>query len=309
MGVAKIQYHERKVPYGNVGRKFAWEEGVELTRKVFGGLDAQFLEIFDTFLSNGQIDAFPKKGKHGGAFCAHYTTKLPTYILLNHGETLDSIQTLAHEVGHGINNELMRAAQPEIYFGAPTSTAEVASTFTEDFVLQEILRTADEETRLAIMMNKLNDDISAIFRQVACYRFEEELHRAFRDKGYLSKSDIGGIFRKHMEAYMGEAVEQSPGSENWWIYWEHIRNFFYVYSYAMGLLVGKAMQNGVRKDKSFIAKVKEFLSAGTSDSPKNIFSKMGIDITSKDFWESGLAETERLLEDTEALARQLRKIS
>ncbi len=83
---------------------------------------------------------------------------------------------LAHELGHGINNELIREKQNALNFGTPTSTAEVASTFMEDFVLQEILRGSDDEVKLAIMVMKLNDDISTIFRQVACYAFEQELH-------------------------------------------------------------------------------------------------------------------------------------
>jgi len=78
-----------------------------------------------------------------------------------------------------------------------------------------------------------------------------------------------------MLLYMGNFVEQSPGSENWWVYWSHIRNFFYNYSYASGLLISKSLQNFVKKDPKFIDKVKIFLSAGSSDSPKNIFKNLG----------------------------------
>ena len=84
---------------------------------------------------------------------------------------------------------------------------------------------------------------------------------------------------------------------------------FYVFSYASGLLISKSLQASVRQDPQFIAKVKDFLAAGTSDSPKNIFAKMGIDITDKKFWEKGLSEIEQLLNDTEALATKLGKIS
>jgi oligoendopeptidase F len=157
-------------------------------------------------------------------------------------------------------------------------------------------------------MAKLNDDVSSIFRQVACYRFEQELHQEFRKKGYLSKDEIGVLFRKHMKAYMGPFVEQSPGSENWWVYWNHIRYFFYVYSYASGLLISKSLQNSVKKDPAFIKKVKEFLSAGLSDSPKNIFGRLGIDITDNQFWGKGLDEVELLLNETTQLAVRLKKI-
>ncbi len=308
MGVPQIKYHERGVPYGNAEWKFSFEQGVALADAVFGNLDPEFHKIFRSFLERGQLDVYPRKNKHGGAFCAHRTLAHPTYVLLNYVPELKQVTTIAHEMGHAINNELQRGKQSDLNFGVPLSTAETASVFMEDFVFDEIAKTADDETRLALMVARLQDEIAIAFRQVACYRFETELHRTFREKGYLSKKDIGAIFQKNMAAYMGEAVEQSPGSENWWVYWSHIRMFFYVYSYASGLLVGKAMQAGVKADPKFIEKVKEFLASGLSESPRNIFLKMGIDIADASFWEKGIGQIERLLMDTEALAKKLGKI-
>jgi oligoendopeptidase F len=308
LGVRKLAYHERNVEYGEIARQYSYSRAVGLVYTVLEKLDREFADIFAGFITNGQIDAYPKKGKDSGAFCIHHLMVQPTYILLNHTGKLHDVLTIAHELGHGINNELIKQKQHALDFGTPTSTAEVASTFMEDFVLDEILHSADDELRFAVMLQKLNDDVSSIFRQVACYRFEQELHREFRQKGYLSKEKIGMLFRKHMLAYMGNAVEQSDGSENWWVYWNHIRYFFYVYSYAGGLLISKSLQNSVKKDPSFIIKVKEFLSAGLSDSPKNIFAKLGINIADRGFWDRGLDEVEKLLNETEQLAKMLGKI-
>jgi oligoendopeptidase F len=308
MGVRRLRYHERNVPYGKIGAKYSFAASRELIRRVLRNLDADFAAVFREFLVNGQIDVYPRKGKAGGAFCAHHLISQPTYILLNHTDELSDVLTLAHELGHGINNELIRKRQNALNFGTPTSTAEVASTFMEDFVLQEIIGKADDESRLAIMVKKLDDDVSTIFRQIACYLFEGELHAEFRKKGYLSKEEIGRMFGRHMSTYMGDAVEQSKGSENWWVYWNHIRYFFYVYSYAGGLLISKSLQNAVKADPRFILKVKDFLSAGLSDSPRNIFLKLGIDIGDAAFWERGLAEIDHLLLETESLARRLGKI-
>jgi oligoendopeptidase F len=304
----RLQYHERNVEYGMIAKRYPYPQAVNLVYAVMNNLDRRFGQIFSGFVKNGQIDAYPRKGKDSGAFCMHHLMTQPTFILLNHTGKLHDVLTIAHEVGHGINNELIRDRHHALDFGTPTSTAEVASTFMEDFVLEEIIRSADDELRLAIMMQKLNDDVSSIFRQVACYRFEQDLHRGFRAKGYLAKDEIGKLFQTHMAAYMGKAVEQSPGSENWWVYWSHIRYFFYVYSYASGLLISKSLQHSVKKDPQFIGKVKEFLSAGLSDSPKNIFRSLGIDITDKQFWDKGLDEVEKLLEATTQLALHLGKI-
>ena len=233
--------------------------------------------------------------------------KHPTYILLNHTNKFNDVRTLAHELGHGINNELMKEKQKAINFDIPKSTAEVASTFMEDFVFQELLKKVNEEEKLIILFQKIEDDIQTIVRQIAIYNFEKELHETYRRENYLSKNKIGQMFKKNMEDYLGEFVDCSEAG-NWWIYWEHIRYYFYVYSYASGLLISKAMQKKVKENPKFIEKVKEFLSAGTSDYPKNIFMKMGIDISDSKFWENGLSEVEELLNETENLARKLGKI-
>ena len=308
MGVKKLKYHERNVEYGETAGHYSFGKAAALIGKVMRDLDPDFAAILAGFLDKGQIDVSPRKGKASGAFCAHHLLSQPTYILLNHTGTLNDVLTFAHELGHGINNELMRRSQNALNFDSPLSTAEVASTFMEDFVLRELLRKADDRTRLALMMNKLNDDVSTIFRQVACYRFEQDLHKAFRGKGHLAKEEIGALFRTHMERYMGPSVEQSPGSENWWVYWGHIRHFFYVYSYASGLLISKSLQKSVKEDAAFVSKVKEFLSSGLSDSPRNIFGGLGIDIADRSFWNKGLDEVEALIEETAALGAKLGRI-
>ena len=188
------------------------------------------------------------------------------------------------------------------------STAEVASTFFEDFVFEHLLAEVDDQTRLSLLMSKLGDQISTIHRQVACYTFEQELHQSYREQGYLSSDEIGGIFQKHMSAYMGASVEKSKGSENWWVYWSHIRSYFYVYSYASGLLISQSLQAKVRENSEFITKVKNFLGAGMSASPKQIFADLGIDIADKRFWLQGLEEMEKLLAETEKLARKLGRV-
>lgn len=310
MGVSKLAYHERNVEYAKVDNKeYKFDESYELISKVLTNLDAKFFQIFENFVKKGQVDVYSKKNKVSGAFCIYGLITHPVYILLNWTNKLQDVLTFAHELGHGINDELVKSSQNSLNFGTPTSTAEVASTFMEDFVLQELLEKADDELKLSLMMMKLNEDINSIHRQVAFYNFERELHKEFRSVGYLSKETIGKLFASHMESYMGYYVEQSDGSENWWVYVGHFRYFFYVYSYASGLLISKSLQASVKKDPKFIEKVKEFLSAGLSDSPKNIFENLGIDITNKKFWERGLSEIEVLLQETESLAKKLKLLA
>lgn len=307
-GVKKLQYHERTVEYGKLTKKFTYEKTVGLVGNVFRNLDSEFFYIFKDMVENGKIDVYPKKGKESSEMCVTLLKDRPTYILLNFSGKLNDVVTLAHEMGHAINDELIKNHQNALNMMTPVSTAEVASTFMQDFVLDLVAGKASDEDRLTLAMMRLDDAVSAVMRQVACYKFELEMHKTFREKGYISKEEIGGIFKKHMKAYMGDYVEQSAGCENWWVPWSHIRSYFYVYSYASGYLISKFLQGKVRKDPRFIGKVKVFLSAGSSQSPKDIFMGLGIDVNSKEVWLKGLEEIDGLLKEANVLSKRLGKI-
>lgn len=301
----KLSYFERAVPIGKIKKVWTFEEAKKLVAKELQKLDSELNQIFESFIKNEQLDVYPNKGKSDGAFCAHYSSTLPTYILLNHTNQWQDVKTLAHEVGHGINNELVRKNGHTLYFGTPTSTAEVASTFFEDMVLASSRGDASDQEKLIMIMSKLDDEISTIFRQVAAFRFEQTLHREYRKEGYLAKEKIGKLWQTEMKKYMGSSVNFPKGAENWWVYWSHFRNFFYVYSYASGLLIAKTLQSKVRENPKFITEVKKFLSAGTSQSPKEIFAQLGLRIEDPNFWQTGLKQFEELLTEAEKLYNKL----
>ncbi|MBD3365986.1 hypothetical protein GF360_01435 [candidate division WWE3 bacterium] len=308
LGFEQLEYHERNVPYGKAEKEYEFEDALALVNETFYDLDPEFAQYFHNYFKQGQFDAFPKKGKSSGAACFSGLKTQPIYIYLNFTKKLRNVTTIAHEMGHAIHSELVFKSQPAIYAGTSLATAETASTLMEDFVVQRILHDADDELKLALQMEQLNDSVSTIQRQIACYKFEQELHESFRREGYLSKEQIGELFQKHMAAYMGDFVEQSKGSQNWWLYWSHIRRHFYVYSYASGLLISKSLQKRVKETPEFIKEVKEVLALGTSKSPKDAFLEIDIDISNPDFWLQGLKEQSQLLDDTWTLAEKLGKI-
>lgn len=307
-GQKQLAFHERNIEYGTVSMGTNYEDAVMLVHRAYEKLDDEFAQHFAMFAREGRMDAHPRLGKSDGAFCAGASKTTPTYILLNHDQSMRNIMTIAHEAGHGMHNQLMRPQQPPLYCGTTLATAEVASTFCEDFALQELLGSATDEQRLTILVQKIDDTVATIFRQVAFYNFETELHQAFRTEGYLTSSAIGKIFQKHMKSYMGPAVSQDPGSENWWMYIGHFRRPFYVYTYASGLMISMALQRMVREDQANIEKVKDFMRAGASDTTENIFQKAGVTIAKKTFWEQSIQEIEVTLKEAKKLAKQLGKI-
>lgn len=307
-GVEKLEYYERNLEYGKTTKKYEFAEAYNLVHSTFSELNPDFGEIFKTQFANSAVDVFPKVAKSTGAFCTHASKNINSFVLLNYTNRIEDVLTLAHEMGHSVNHELSRKSVSPFYMDTSIATAEVASTFFEDFALKKLLKKADDETKLSLLMQKLNDDISTIFRQVACFKFEIDLHTKYREMGFLDLKTIGELFEKNMRAYMGESINYTNDSKNWWVYWPHIRYYFYVYSYASGLLISKTLQAEVEKDSHFIEKIKRFLESGSKDSPKNLFLNMGIDISNSEFWKEGVEECRTLLIEAETLARKLKKI-
>lgn len=299
LGLDRLRYPDRLAGVEAEVKKISFEEAVSILRKVFGSIDARYLAILDSYLEKGQIDVSPKKGKKGGAYCWG-SLNMPTFVLLNFTETMDQVSTFAHEMGHAIHTELSKS-RDVLYQDYSTATAEVASTLFESFVFDALFENMSDAEKIAALHNKINDDVSTIFRQVACFNFEAEMHALIREKGGASIDELRTLMNKHMSAYLGPIFDLRPEDGNYLVSWGHLRRFFYVYSYAFGQLVSKALYANYKKDKGYLAKINAFMSAGGSDSPENIFKSVGIDVTKPDFWKAGLASIEADIERLERL--------
>lgn len=300
LGEKKLEMCDRGVEIGKISKKFAFADAVKITRDALASVDPEYVDIFDTFLTNGQIDAYPRKTKHAGGYCWGIRG-CPTFILLNHNDSVRSVETLGHEMGHALHSELADK-QPIMYADYSTSVAETASTFFEQVTTERIMDTLPEKDRIIMLHAKIGNDIASIFRQIACFNFERELHERVRAEGELNSSDIAKLMQKHLASYVGPAIGVTEGDGRCFVTWSHIRNFFYVYTYAYGQLISKSLFVNWKKDRSVAAKVRQFLEAGSNDTPENIFKKIGIDVTNPAFFKAGLNAIENDIAELERLA-------
>lgn len=280
-------------------KKVTFEEGCKLVTDSFAKLDTEFSDIFQSYLKNGQIDAFPKLGKRSGAFCAPMIGA-PTYVLLNYVDKLDDVSTLAHEMGHSIHSDLSKKQQP-IYQDYPISIAEVASTFFENVLFDSLLEIASPAEKKDLLVNKVQGDVLTVFTQIAYFQYEKNIHAAVKEKGFLSKEEFASMFADCRKSYVGDAVDVVETDGYGYVYISHFRYFFYVYSYAYGQLIANALYEEYKKDKTFASKIKTFLSAGGSMSPEDIFKSIGIDTSKPDFFKKGLKKIEKDLEALEKM--------
>ena len=297
----KLTYADRGAHVGEIKTRVPFEKAVAIVRETFNSLDPKYADIFDRLLANGQVDVRPKRGKSGGAFCAS-GTMVPTYVLLNHIDNFESLKTLAHEMGHAVHAERAKT-QRLFYQGHPISTAETASTFFETATLNRIIDMLPTEERIIALHDKLQDNIATVFRQIACFRFEQALHEGVRRDGYVPKEQIADLMNIHMKAYLGPAVHLEREDGYFFVHWSHIRRFFYVYSYAYGQLISKALHQKLKKDPHFIEKVDGFLTAGESKSPYDIFKSCGLDTNKSEIFLEGLAAIEEDVSELEHLTK------
>jgi oligoendopeptidase F len=302
MKLKSFAYADRNAKISKVNKKIEFKQAVEIVKKAFAKVDPEYADIFASFLNQGQVDVFAKKGKRGGAYCSSYET-LPIFILLNHLADFNSVSTLAHETGHALHSHFSTKTQRPLYRDYTTATAEVASTLFENFVFDEVFPTLSKKEQVAALHDKINSSVQTIFRQMACFNFELELHNQIRAQGSLSKEKIAGLMNKHMQSYLGPLFKLTEDDGYFFVQWGHIRRFFYVYSYAFGELISNALYEKYKADKGFATQIKKFLSLGGSASPEEIFASIGLDIRQPNFFELGLKKIEADIDQLEKLLK------
>lgn len=286
LDLPELVYADRNAQIKKVKKKYDFTQAKEIVKSTLCELHPSFSGIFESMLTQRQIDIYPRKNKSGGAFCSSSINN-PTFVLLNHTDDFNSVTTLAHEMGHAIHSQLSKE-QPVLYQSYSTSIAETASTFFEQFVFDRLVEDFSADEKIIVLHNKIQDDINTIFRQVSLFNFELELHQEISKKGYVDSQRIGSLLNKHMRQYLGPAVSLDELDGKFYIMWSHIRSFFYTYTYAFGHLISKALASKVKSNPNNIEKVIQLLSAGKRAKPKDILKEAGVDITHSEFFNQGM---------------------
>ena len=306
--VKSFSYSEKSLHYGSLEKQYSFDEAVKLVQRTLWSRDSELLNIFNKSLEDGMIDVFPQKWKRWWWFCTDSSKWLPVYILINYTSKLRDVSTLIHESGHNACNQLQKKNLNALQYWAAISLAETPSTFYESLLQDSIQSTLTDEESLIYRVMNLDDMVATVSRQVAEYRFEQDLHKLFREKWYLWADEIWKLFVQHMSDYTWDAICYDEFDANRRISRSHSRMFFYVYSYASGYLISQTMLKKLKNWTLTMDQIKSFFAAWSSKSPEEIFMDMWIDITKKEFREEGLNSLKEYLNETRILAKRLGKI-
>ena len=307
LGLEVLYDYDRYAPITADTEHIAWPAARTLVLDAYGDFSPRLREVAAQFFAGRWIDAEPRDGKRGGAFSASTVPSVHPYVLLNYLGQPRDVQTLAHELGHGVHQFL---ARDRGYLQADTALtmAETASVFGEMLVFERLRRQEHPpRARLALLCAFIEEAFGTVFRQIALTRFEQGLHAARRREGELSSERIGTIWQEVNAALYGDSVRLTDDYRWWWAYIPHfIHSPFYCYAYGFGELLVLALYELYReRGPAFVPEYLDLLAAGGTASTGVLLARLGVDIQQPAFWQRGLGVLRRLVDEARALEGEI----
>lgn len=304
LGKEKLQIWDLNAPISQQKTKINFEEGLEKYFEFTKKLDSEWYKMSREIFEKGRVDVFVKQGKSGGAF-ANYTKNIDSWVMLNHTDDLQSVFTLAHELGHAIHGQFSQN-QPAQVFSSPLALAETASIFNETLFGEYLYPTLDEEEKRKYLASELDDFFATIFRQIMYISFEKRVHEAYLKGEQFSYEDFNKIWLEEWTDLVGETVEKFDGWQDFVKYgWSSIPHIFhtpfYCYTYAFGNILSLALLAKFKENPEFLTNFKEILKSGGSVRPKELLFKYGVDISNSEFYTNGLKIIEKRVVEFEKI--------
>ena len=302
MGRTALDHWDRNAPLDTGSpRLWSWAEAREVVETSFRDLAPKFADSARDLFEQPWIDARPRAGKQSGAYSHPVIAPHHPYVFMNYmGERRD-VLTLAHELGHAVHQRLC-SPLGTLLADTPLTLAETASIFGEGLVFERLLAEAGPKEQLGLLAGQIEDGLNTVVRQMAFHRFETRFHAARRD-GELSAEAIGGLWLEVMGESLGPAIRLNPGYEHYWGYISHfVHSPFYVYAYAFGDLLVRALMEKRREDpQGFVPLYEDLLASGGVRTCVEALARFGLDPRETEFWAAGVRQLERRVDALEAL--------
>jgi oligoendopeptidase F len=304
LGLDRLSIADQYAPIGE-GRSLGFPEARSIIDLSFTAFSPRIARVAEGFFSDRRIDAEPRVGKRGGAFCSPVSQDASPYVLMNFTDRIDDVMTLAHELGHGMHFALSASAQTALSFHTGIAVAEVPSTFAELVAFDHLMaHETDEATRRALLAERLEGSFATTFRQTILTRYEQRAYAMRADGSTLTPDRLSTIWSEENGRYYGDALDLPDGYRVGWSYIPHfISTRFYTYAYVFAHLVTLALYARYRADgDAFVGPYVDFLSAGGSAPPAELLGALGLDLDDPAVWDPGFEEIQRMVETAEAWA-------
>ncbi len=307
LGLDELHYYDVYTPLvAGSSKKYTYEEAKQMVLDAVAPLGEDYVNRVKQAYQDRWIDVYPNVGKRGGAFSSGTYDSNP-YILTSFTGTLDSVSTIAHEMGHSQHTWLSNHHQQPQYADYTLFVAEVASTVNENLLIEQLLaKTTEPKERLALLNHYLEGFKGTVYRQTMFAEFEREAH-AMAERGEALTADaLNQLYKGLIHDYFGDDLVIDDEVAYEWARIPHFYRPFYVYKYATSYSAAVALSEAILKDgESAVKKYLEFLSMGGSAYPLDELKHAGVDFTTSAPVERALTKFNDILDDVEETLKQL----
>lgn len=305
LGVDELHMYDLYTPIvSDVDVDIPYEEAKQTVYDALACMGDDYRAILKEGFDNRWIDVYENVGKCSGAYSAGLR-KHP-YVLLNYSGTLDSMFTLAHEMGHAIHSYLSNKHQPVAYSNYSIFVAEVASTCNEALLMQHLLKTTKDKKRRAYLINYFLEQFrTTLYRQTMFAEFELEINRRNERGESLTAESLNALYHELNHQYFGDDIVIDKEIDLEWARIPHFYYDYYVYQYATGYSAAIALSRRILKEgapavKDYI----HFLSGGCSTDPISLLRGAGVDMASTTPIHEALQLFDELITEMEQLMEE-----
>ena len=302
MKVDELHMYDLYTPIVNdANKKFPYEEAKEIVIKALAPLGDDYISILKEGFNNRWIDVYENEGKRGGAYSSGGDPH--PYVLLNHQDTLDSMFTIAHEMGHSLHTYYSIKNQPPCNADYVIFVAEVASTCNEVLLMKYLLNnTTDKRERAYLINHFLESFRGTLYRQTMFAEFELYMSQLAESGAALTADALCDKYYELNKFYFGDGITVDKEIAEEWARIPHFFYNFYVFQYATGFSAACAIANRILTEgETAVQDYKKFLSAGSSMDPISILKLAGVDMTTAAPVNNALKLFNELLDEMEEL--------
>jgi len=306
LGKETLAWWDLYAPVGKSEKRYTYAEAREFVLANFRTFSDRLVSFTQRAFDQNWIDAEPRSGKRGGAFCMDVPAVDESRILCNFDGSLGQVSTLAHELGHAYHNEC-QVGKAILQSSTPMTLAETASIFNETIIVDALLaETADADEELSILEEFLGGAAQVIVDIYSRYLLEKEVFER-RAGAELSADDFCEIMVRAQKETYGDGLDQDTLHPYMWAWKPHYYRTdlsFYNFPYAFGLLFGLGLYAVYQeRGADFVPEYDELLRSTGEGTAADLAARFGLDIRQRAFWEDSLEVIGQRIERYEELSR------
>lgn len=303
LGVDELHMYDIYTPIvADAASEIGYKEAKDTVLEALQVLGEDYIALLREGFDNRWIDVYENEGKRGGAYSSGSSRPHP-YVLLNHKDNLDSMFTIAHEMGHALHSYYSTANQPVCTSDYVIFVAEVASTCNEVLLMRHLLsKTTDKKERAYLINHFLDKFKGTVYRQTMFAEFELEMGKMSENGQTLTADALSEKYYELNKLYFGPDMVSDKEIALEWARIPHFFYNYYVFQYATGFSAAVAIASRILKEgEPAVADYKRFLSGGSSADPISLLKIAGVDMSTPEPVNAALTLFGELIEEMEQL--------